>query len=106
MPKTVTALHAELADREAIRACLARYCRGIDRLDEALVLGVYWPDAVDEHLVFTGSPTEFVAWCMPLMQQMEQTVHLLGNILIAIDGATASVETYFQAYHRLRAANG
>ena len=103
MVSSVKRLQAELADREAIRDCLARYCRGIDRMDEAMVLGVYWPDAVDEHLVFTGSPTEFVAWCMPLMRGMEQTVHLLGNILIAIDGVVASVETYFQAFHRLRA---
>jgi ketosteroid isomerase-like protein len=106
MPTSVTDLQAQLADREAIRDCLMRYCRGIDRMDAELVLGVYWPDAVDEHLVFTGSPAEFVAWCMPLMQQMEQTVHLLGNILIAVEGAVADVESYFQAFHRLRAADG
>jgi hypothetical protein len=78
MQTTLSALHAELADREAIRHCLMRYCRGIDRMDEEMVLGVYWPDAVDEHLVFSGSPREFVDWCMPLMRGMEQTSHLLG----------------------------
>ena len=95
-------LREELLDREAIRHCLMRYSRGIDRMDEELVLGVYWPDAVDEHLEFTGSPAEFVAYCMPLMTGMDQTSHLLGNILIAIDGDRGDVETYFQAFHRLK----
>ena len=36
----------ELVDREAIRECLYRYCRGIDRLDEAALRSSYWPDAI------------------------------------------------------------
>lgn len=39
----------ELLDREAIRDCLARYCRGVDRLDRALLLSTYWPGAEDDH---------------------------------------------------------
>ena len=39
----------ELLDREAIRACIYRYCRGVDRADEATLRGTYWPDATDQH---------------------------------------------------------
>lgn len=67
-------------------------------MDAELVLAVYWPDAVDDHLEFSGSPDEFVAYCMPLMATMEQTSHLLGNTLIEIEGDSAAVESYFQAF--------
>lgn len=40
---------SELLDREAIRDCLYRYCRGIDRGDEAALRSTYWPDAHDNH---------------------------------------------------------
>jgi len=106
MNTTLSVMQHELLDREAIRHCLMRYCRGIDRMDEELVLGVYWPEAVDEHLEFSGSPREFVAWCMPMMREMDQTSHMIGNILIVIDGHRADVESYFQAFHRLRAGDG
>jgi hypothetical protein len=103
MQVKISALKEEMVDREAIRHCLMRYCRGIDRMDGALVLGVYWPDAMDEHLEFSGSPEEFLAYCMPLMSGMDQTSHLLGNILIAIENDSADVESYFHAFHRLKA---
>jgi hypothetical protein len=45
----------ELADREAIRECLYRYCRGVDRLDADMIRSAYWPDCVDNHLEFTGA---------------------------------------------------
>lgn len=94
--------YAQLADREAIRHCLMRYCRAIDRMDENLLLSVYWPDAVDEHLEFTGSPEEFVQYSFPLMQKMDQTMHTLSNILIEINSDRAQVESYFHAFHRLK----
>ena len=102
MTKMVATFRAELADREAIRDCLMRYSRGIDRRDPELLRTVYWPDASDEHLDFVGTGDAFIDYVIPLLSTMDQTMHLLGNVLIDIEGDDARVETYFQAFHRLR----
>ena len=51
-----------LLDRQAILDCMRRYCRGVDRRDEALILSVYHPDAIDDHGAFLGDPDEFIEW--------------------------------------------
>ena len=107
MVTKVTSIAAEMADREAIRQCLYRYCRGIDRMDADLILSAYWPDATDEHGNFAArTAQEFVDHAMPILQGMEQTSHFLGNILIEVDGNEAYVESYVQAFHRLRKPDG
>jgi SnoaL-like domain len=52
MTKTVAQFRDELADREAIRDCLYRYSRGVDRCDEDMLRSVYWEDAFDDHVLF------------------------------------------------------
>lgn len=104
MPKPATTLQ-ELLDREAIRDCLLRYCRGVDRCDEALLRTVYWPDATESHAMPGRAPINahhFIERVLPKLRRMDQTQHFLGNILIETDGDAAGAETYFQAYHRLR----
>jgi ketosteroid isomerase-like protein len=96
----------ELADREAIRECLYRYSRGVDRLDAGMIRSAYWPDAVDEHLDFTGNAEDFIAWSFPIMGTMDQTMHMIGNVLMRIDGDRADVESYFYGYHRVNAPDG
>lgn len=95
MTKTCTQIITELADREAIRDCLFRYSRGIDRADPDMLRTVYWPGAMDYHTGFTGTGEEFIEWALPRLGVLEQKVHMLGNILIVIEGETAKVETYF-----------
>ena len=90
-----------VVDREAIRDCLARYCRGIDRRNEDLLTGVYWPEATDDHIQYKGSATGFIEWVLPRLAGMEITQHFLGQSLISLHGDLATVETYFQAYHRI-----
>jgi hypothetical protein len=99
------ALELLLAEREIGRA-MARYCRGIDRRDRALLESVYHADAIDDHgpsgvktgaqfcaLVDPDNPHGFpVEWTM--------TQHLIGNHLAEVDGDLATSETYFQARHR------
>jgi hypothetical protein len=58
-----------LIDRQAIRDCLTRYCRGVDRLDRELVLSTYHPDAIDDHGAFVGTREEFVDWAFALHER-------------------------------------
>jgi ketosteroid isomerase-like protein len=97
----LTQIVAELADREAIRDCLYRYARGVDRIDADMVRSAYWPDAIDTHLDFTGDVEAFIAWAFPIMRAMDQTMHMIGNVLMTIRGPTADVESYFHGYHRV-----
>lgn len=92
--RKVTQIRDEMADREAIRDCLFRYSRGIDRADSELLRTVYWPGAMDYHTGFTGTAEAFIEWAMPRLTEQEQRVHMLGNILIRLDGHTAKVESY------------
>ena len=105
MIRTVSQLKEEWADREAIRDCLGRYSRAIDRCDMALLKTAYWPRAIDRHTGFTGTIEEFAAWAEPRLRAMPHSVHMLGNILIRLDGGKARVETYFWSVNVLPAGD-
>lgn len=92
-----TQLDALLA-REAIRECMYRYCRGIDRCDEAALRSAYWPDATDRHGAYIGSASGFIDAALTKLAEGNRMVHLVGNISIELRGAQAAVESYFQAY--------
>lgn len=96
----------ELADREAIRECLYRYARGVDRLDADMLRGAYWPDCTDNHMSFTGNAEEFIAWSFPIMEAMDQSQHFIANSLIAVHGKSADAESYFYGFHRINTPDG
>ena len=87
----------DLLDREAIRDCLHRYCRGVDRMDEACLRSVYWPDGTDRHGPYQGSASGFVDWALDKLKNAPRGVHMLSNILIDLRGDVAGVESYFHA---------
>ncbi len=87
----------DLLDREAIRDCLHRYCRGIDRMDEACLRSVYWPDATDRHGPYQGTASGFVEWALEKLKDAPRGVHMLSNIQIDLRGEVAGVESYFHA---------
>ena len=95
-----------LADKEEIRGLLARYCRGIDRLDPELVASVYHEDAYDDHGTFKGDGKEFATQVMKGLANFERTMHFLGTCNIELDGDVARTETYCVAYHRTKAEAG
>jgi hypothetical protein len=103
--KTVSQIQVELADREAIRDCLFRYSRGIDRCDMALLSTAYWPGAIDRHTGFEGTIEAFIAWAEPKLRSMPHSVHMLGNILIQLQGECARVESYFWSANTLAEGN-
>ncbi len=90
----------ELLDKDAIRDCLFRYCRGIDRANESDLRSAYWPDGTDDHGPYKGSAEGFVDWAMATLPHVKNSVHQVNNILIELDGVDAKVETYFSAYQQ------
>lgn len=99
MTKSIEALEQmvrELKDREEIRDCLARYCRGVDRFDRELVLSVYHPDAIDEHGKFVGQREEFAEWAIGQHSEAHLShQHCILNHTCDLDGDVAHTETYF-----------
>lgn len=92
---------AELLDREAIRDCIYRYCRGVDRADEAALRSAYWPDATDQHGPYSGPVEGFFQWAQSIFKSGARNVHMVGNILIEFtEPGKAVVETYFLALQR------
>ena len=86
-----------LLDKEAIRDCLLRYCRGVDRADEALLRSAYWPDAHDRHGAYVGSVEGFIAQVMPHLRAGGRGIHQITNCMIELHGRLAAVETSFFA---------
>lgn len=95
-----------LIDKDAIRDCLYRYCRGIDRADEALLRSSYWPDGTDHHGPYKGDAMGFVDWAMKALPYIERGIHQVHNILIEFKDGGAAVESYFSAFQRQFGSNG
>jgi hypothetical protein len=85
----------EYQSRQEIIDCLCRYARGVDRLDETLILSAYHDDAIDHHGSFVGNPREFISWLRQSHTNRIVAQHYLMNHVFDIDGDTAHVETYF-----------
>lgn len=86
-----------LLDREAIRDCLYRYCRGIDRADEAALRSAYWEDATDCHGAWNGSASGFIEQALRKLREGGRRVHQINNVLIELHGEVAAVESAFLA---------
>ncbi len=91
----------QLLDREAIRDCIYRYCRGIDRADEAALRDAYWPDAQDCHGAYRGPVEGFIQRALAAFARGPRNVHQVSNILIEFTApGVAVVESYFNALQR------
>ena len=95
----------ELIDKQACTELVYRLARAIDRCDENLLRSLFHPDATDDHGMFRGSAKDFVDWVLPVLRSMKRTQHLIGNVLIVVDGDMARGESYFVAHHVLTTKN-
>lgn len=104
----------ELWDKQSITEVIATYARALDRLDEDMLRSVFHPDSQHAHGFVgpssdpslpskPGAPLDFVAYAFDVLNTFTRSHHQLGNILIDLDGDNAYSETYFSAYHRMRA---
>jgi hypothetical protein len=90
----------DLIAKEQIRQAMARYSRGIDRLDEEIVKTVYQEDSYDNHgWGLTGGGWDIAALCRRdgtgFPEEWKMTTHFLGSHLIEVDGDEATSEVYF-----------
>jgi len=96
-----------IADRMAIQDCLFRYVRGVDRKDWALVRSAYHPDAYDDHGNYKGGIDGFIDSLVKRHATIEQSMHVVGNVVIEFDGPDgALLEAYFITHQRLSPAAG
>jgi ketosteroid isomerase-like protein len=96
-----------LLDEQAIRNVLFDYCRGVDRCDAEAIRATYHEDGTDDHGVFTGTATDFVAWVVPfLLKNYLSHMHPLSNIRIRIDGDVARAESYVTPVLRRKTDSG
>ncbi|HLY54704.1 MAG TPA: nuclear transport factor 2 family protein [Stellaceae bacterium] len=91
----------ELRDRQEITDLIHLYCRAVDRCDEALLRSVFHPDSTHEHGPFKGSSSDFCGFAIAAVTPLVSTQHVIGNVVIKLDGDVAQSEAYFIAYHRL-----
>jgi len=94
----------QLSDIQCIRDAAHRYCRGVDRLDEAQMKSAYWPEATDNHGIFVGNAMEFSELCMTSHLKWRSTNHCIMNHHIELDddgnhgrGEIYNVTVLFQA---------
>ena len=88
-----------LAERD-IRDVLARYCRGIDRIDLEAVAACYHADATDDHGSFSGSVGAYLIWVERLLRKYDGTTHHLAQSCFDWIGDEAvDVETYGTSVH-------
>ncbi len=93
---SLEAMVRELYDRQAIRDCLMRYSRGIDRLDRELLVSAYHDDAIDDHGLFVGPAVDFADWAIAVHRKAHHTTqHIITNHNCELDGDVAHAETYW-----------
>lgn len=94
---------AELAAKYAITEVLYRYCRALDRMDRALALSCWHPGGTDDHSPnYVGEAAGFLDWLWPVHAGFVQTRHSTSNVLIALAGDRAGVESYVAIVLRAR----
>lgn len=86
---------------EAIRQCIYRVCRGTDRIDPDLILSAFHPGAkIHYGKMFDGDIEGMIAAGMKHQSSQSQRHHMVGNIVVRIDGDQAFAESYELDRHK------
>jgi hypothetical protein len=99
-----------IVDRQQIHDALARYTRGVDRLDEALIDSAYHADAEDFRAGadvpgFLGAEAGKTL-VGRLRAGCDASSHLIGNVTIELDGDRAWVESYYDVWQTKASSDG
>lgn len=95
-----------LLDKQDIYELSCRYMRALDRLDEKLLVSVFFEDAWCDYGFTEGSPTEFAHFAVTALSDHAANQHMIGNVLIDVEGDEAFGEVYFNAYHKVTGESG
>lgn len=94
----------DLLAKQEIAEVLHRYCRGTDRGDRDLLRSCFHPDS--EHVTdsaqagsYRGPSSGYVDRIIEVCADLTVCTHLLGNVLIEVDGDRAVSEARFLAHH-------
>ena len=98
-------IEALLAKQE-IYELSCRYMRGLDRHDARLMREQFWDDGWCEYGFYNSGANEFIDFCMEALKQHVANQHMIGNVLVELDGDEAYGEVYFQAYHKVATETG
>jgi hypothetical protein len=86
---------------EAIRECIYRVCRAVDRIDADLLRSAFHPDAqIHFGTHYDGAVDGWIAAAIQHQATQTQTHHLVGNISLKIDKDEALAESYELARHK------
>lgn len=86
---------------EAIRDCIYRVCRGTDRIDAEIVRSAFHPGAILHYgKMYDGDFETWIAMGMKHQSTQSQRQHMVGNIIIRIDGDQAFAESYELDRHK------
>jgi hypothetical protein len=96
-----------LLDKQEITELLTRYLRSVDRGDVAALRSCYLPGATEDHGgLFAGPAQDYIdGITAALTHPRSRTSHNLTNLLIEVDGDTATAESYCITFARIK-ANG
>lgn len=96
-PIAISQMDETLA-RSEIHQVLARYCRGVDRCDAALIKSAFHSDAVIIHgaLTMDGEAIGAILAAKQL-EKYKIGLHHITTSVIEVAGDCAAAETYFQA---------
>ena len=90
-------------DKSEIAEVLAKFSRGIDRLDENLLRSVLYHDATLDFGpgIFQGTGGDFVHWVLGVFQGLRSSHHMIGNVRVELEDDAALVESYFHTHIRI-----
>lgn len=90
-----------LTSLEAIRDCIRRVCRGIDRIDEQLLRSAFHADAtIDMGKIYCGGLDDWISSALKHQKTQSQRQHVPASIRVQINGEEAVVETYELDRHK------
>jgi hypothetical protein len=95
-----------LLAKQDIYELSCRYMRALDRLDVDLMKSVFFDDAWCEYGFIDCPAPEFADFCMRALGGHVANHHMIGNVLVEVEGDEAFGEVYFHAYHKVPAASG